>query len=165
MPVQLLISDANVLIDMDVGGLLRLMFRVDATFAVPNILFEEELREQHSELPRLGLKSLDLNAKSVEYADNLIAEYQALGVSINDFLALALAKQEQCPLLTGDAKLRIAARSEQIDFHGTLWLIEQMVESRVITGRQARAAYRKMREAGRRLPWDEIEKQLVSFRK
>ncbi len=165
MPVQLLISDANILIDMDVGGLLRPMFRLDAIFAVPNILFEEELREQHPELPSLGLKSLDLSATSVEYADNLIARYQAIGASINDFLALALAKQEQCPLLTGDAKLRIVAKNEQVDFHGTLWLIEQMVKSRVITGRQAGVAYRKMREAGRRLPWDEIEKQLVSFRK
>ncbi len=165
MPGQLLISDANILIDMEVGGLLRPMFRIDATFAVPNIMFEEELREQHPELPRLGLKSLDLNATTVEYADNLIAKYQALGASINDFLALALAKQEQGPLLTGDAKLRIVAKNEQVDFHGTLWLIDQMVESRVLTGRQAGAAYRKMRDAGRRLPWDEIEEQLDSFRK
>jgi len=55
VPGQLLISDANILIDMEVGGLLRPMFRVDATFAVPNILFEEELREQHPELTHLGL--------------------------------------------------------------------------------------------------------------
>ena len=165
MPGQLLISDANILIDMEVGGLLRPMFRLDATFAVPNILFEEELRGQHPRLPRLGLKSLDLNATSVEYADNVIAKYRAIGASINDLLALALAKQEQCPLLTGDAKLRIAAESEQVEFHGTLWLVEQMVGARVIIGRQAGAAYRKMRDAERRLPWDEIEIQLASFRK
>jgi len=162
---QLLISDANILIDMEVGGLLRRMFRLDVTFAVPNILFEEELREQHPELPRLGLKSLELSATSVDYAENLVVKYQTIGASINDLLAVALAWQEQCPRLTGDAKLRIAAEREQIEFHGTLWLVEQMVEARVIAVRQANAAYRKMRDAGRRLPWDEIEKQLDSFRK
>lgn len=30
MPRRLLISDANIIIDMDTGGLLRLMFRLDA---------------------------------------------------------------------------------------------------------------------------------------
>ena len=40
MPARLLISDANIVIDMNTGGLLRLMFRLDATFAVPDILFE-----------------------------------------------------------------------------------------------------------------------------
>jgi hypothetical protein len=55
MPGQLLISDANVLFDMDAGGLLPKMFALDYTFAVPDILFEEELHAQHPELPKLGL--------------------------------------------------------------------------------------------------------------
>ena len=165
MPGQLLISDANILIDMESGGLLHAMFRIDATFAVPNILFEEELREQHPELPRLGLKSLELSESSVEHADNLVRKYQAIGASINDLLALALARQEKCPLLTGDAKLRIAANREQVEFHGTIWLVGQMVAGGVIVPRQAAAAYTKMKRTGRWLPWDEVEKQRASFRK
>ena len=62
MPGQLLVSDANVLIDMDAGGLLKAMFALDYDFAVPDILFEEELKAQHPELPRFGLKSLELKA-------------------------------------------------------------------------------------------------------
>jgi predicted nucleic acid-binding protein len=165
MPGQLLISDANVLFDMDAGGLLPKMFALDYTFAVPDILFDEELHTQHPELPKLGLRRLELRQEAVQDVEYLVEKYADTGASINDLVALALARQEQCLLLTGDAKLRIAAKSEQVNFHGTLWLIEQMVESRVITGRQAGAAYRKMREDGRRLPWDEIEKQLASFRK
>ena len=155
-----LISDANILIDMNAGGLLRSMFQLDATFAVPNTLFEEELRAHHPELPRLGLKSLDLHEQAVNYADQLVRKYIALGASINDLLALALAWQEKCPLLTGDARLRGVGRQESIEVHGTLWLVGQMVDARVIVGRRAAAAYRRMREAGRRLPWDEVEEQL-----
>ena len=164
MPGRLLISDANIIIDMKAGGLLRLMFRFDATFAVPDILFEEELRAEQPELPRLGLKLLELTEETVAYADGLIAKYRRLGASINDLLALALARQEKCPLLTGDSRLRTAAQEEGIDMHGTLWLIEQMVNGRAITVRQAEAAYTRMREAGRRLPWDEVERQLRSLK-
>lgn len=164
MAGRLLISDANILIDMEAGGLLRPMFRLDATFGVPDILFEEELREQHPELPRLGLKSLELHDVTVQYAAALVVKYQATGVSINDLLALALAQQESCPLLTGDAKLRTVAECENIEFHGTIWLVGQMIAGRVIVVRQATTAYDKMKRAGRRLPWDEVKQQLEQFK-
>lgn len=164
MAGRLLISDANILIDIEAGGLLRPMFRLEAIFAVPNILFEEELREQHPELPRLGLRPLELSDATVQSAAALVEKYQASGVSINDLLALALAQQESCPLLTGDAKLRTVAERENIEFHGTIWLVGQMMAGRVIVVRQAAAAYDKMKRAGRRLPWDEVKQQLEQFR-
>ena len=45
--MQLLISDANILIDMDVGGLLQKMFRLKHQFGVPDVLFVEELVRHH----------------------------------------------------------------------------------------------------------------------
>jgi predicted nucleic acid-binding protein len=165
MPARLLISDANILIDMETGGLLRAMFRLDATFAVPNTLFEEELREQHPDLPRLGLRMLDLAGEAVADADRMVAAYSKTGASINDLLALALARQEQCPLLTGDRRLREAAEIEQIECCGTVWLIGQLLETRVIAVPRAKRAYDSMRAAGRRLPWEEAEKQLRAFGK
>lgn len=165
MPARLLVSDANIIIDMNTGGLLRLMFGFDATFAVPDTLFEEELRADHPELPRLGLKLLELHEETVAHASRLVEKYRGLGASTNDLLALALAWQEKCPLLTGDGRLRTAAQTEGIDMHGTLWLVEQMVKARTITARKAEFGYDKMRKAGRRLPWDEVERQLRSFKK
>jgi predicted nucleic acid-binding protein len=156
----MLISDANIIIDMKAGGLLRLMFRFDATFAVPDVLFEEELRAEDPELPGFGLKLLELHEETVAYAAGLIEKYRRLGASTNDLLALALARQEKCPLLTGDLRLRSAAQDEGIEMHGTLWLIEQMVRAGTITVRQAETGYARMREAGRRLPWNEVEQQL-----
>ena len=165
MPGQLLVSDANVLIDMDAGGLLKAMFALDYNFAVPDILFDEELKAQHPELPKLGLKSLELNEDAVKYVAELAVEYEQTGVSRNDLFALALARQETCPLLTGDSHLRMVCEDKKIDVHGTLWLVEQMMEQKVIGLAAARRAYHVMRSAGRRLPWNEVEKQLESFRK
>lgn len=80
MAARLLISDANIIIDMNTGGLLRLMFRIDATLAVPDVLYEEELRTDHPELIRLGLKRLELSEDTVVYAGRLVEKYRGLGV-------------------------------------------------------------------------------------
>ena len=165
MSGRLLISDANIIIDMNTGGLLRLMFRFDATFAVPDLLFEEELRADHPELPQLGLKLLELREESVLYAEGLIEKCRGIGASTNDLLALALARQEKCALLTGDQRLRQVGQAEGVDVHGTLWLVEQMLHARTITHRQAETGYGKMRAIGRRLPWEDVERQLRQFKK
>ncbi|MHB8253086.1 MAG: PIN domain-containing protein [Acidiferrobacter sp.] len=116
MPVTLLISDANVIIDMDIGGLIKQMFRLDYEFAVPDVLYEEELKDSHSNLPKLGLKQLELQPKSVDYAVDLGARYRKPGCI--DLMTFALAKQEQCRLLTGDQALREASRQR-----ASRWLV------------------------------------------
>ncbi len=164
MPAQLLVSDANILIDMNAGGLLRSMFQLKFSFAVPDTLFEEELREDHPNLRYLGLQVLELDGETVKYAGRLVQKYASTGAGTNDLLVLALAWQEECALLTGDPRLRDAAENEKVEAHGTLWLVEQMVNAEVIRPKRARQAYEAMREADRRLPWDEVEQQLRSFR-
>lgn len=162
--MRLLISDANILIDIEVGGLLGTMFRLEHRFAVPDILFAEELKKHHPNLPSMGLEVLTLEAAAVEDALTLSMRYGTRGVSRNDIFALALARQETCPLLTGDRRLRDAAMAEQTEVHGTLWLVEQLFVSGVVDLAEAQAAYAAMRKNGRRLPWAEVERQLAVFR-
>jgi len=50
----LLISDANILIDIESGGLITFMFSLEVQFAVPDILFNDELKDLHAHLLELG---------------------------------------------------------------------------------------------------------------
>ena len=50
----LLISDANILMDVEVGDLVAPMFSLGYQFAVPDILYYEELEEQHAHLLDMG---------------------------------------------------------------------------------------------------------------
>ena len=154
----LLISDANILMDVEVGDLVAPMFSLGCQFAVPNILYYEELEEQHANLLDMGLQIRTLSAKSVARVQALSQTYSKPGR--NDLFALALAEAEKCPLLTGDAALRTAAETEKIEVKGTVWLISEMVRQQRITVPVARAALHKMRVNGRRLPWDVAEKML-----
>ncbi len=157
----LLISDANILMDVEVGDLVAPMFSLDYQFAVPDVLYYEELEEQHAHLLNMGLQTPTLSAKSVERVQTLIQIYAKPGR--NDLFALALAEVEKCFLLTGDAALRQAAATEQVEVKGTVWLISEMVRKQRITVTVARGALYKMRINRRRLPWEDAERMLVAL--
>lgn len=156
--MKLLISDANIFIDMEAGGLIAPMFKLPEIFAVPDILFMEELVEYHPELPGHGLQVMALTEETV--AESMRLRQQHRHPSQNDLFALALAKQESCPLLTGDRRLRDVAKQEGVELKGTLWLIERMVEEVIISVDGAADAYEGMRREKRRLPWAEVTRQL-----
>lgn len=150
--MRLLISDANIIIDLEDGGLLDPVFELPWQYRTPDMLYFDELEEQHSDLLSKGLQLGELTPEGMEEAERLIRKYPHPGRY--DCFALALAKQEACPLLTGDQRLRHAAKAERVVVAGTLWLVEAMVVHEVISLSEAERAYRRMQETGRRLPWE-----------
>ncbi len=122
--MRLLISDANILIDLEEGQLIEQLFRLSYEFCVPDLLFFDELEASHAHLRDKGLKLGELTPASIEYGMQLLQKYPK--PSRNDCFALALAVQENCPLLTGDKDLRDAAEQENAEVKGTVWLIEQI---------------------------------------
>jgi len=163
MPARLLISDANILIDIHVGGLLDAMFSLPYEFATPETLYVQELKEAHAELVEKGLQLKDLSPVMIDRVQVLSRQYN--GVSSHDLEALALAESLTVPILTGDKKLRQVCLQENIEVRGTLWLVEQILQAGLITVNDAKNAYDRMAEDGSRLPWDEVERQLKRFRK
>lgn len=159
---QLLISDTNVIVDLEDGLLINELFQLPYRFAVPDILYAEELEEQHSHLLALGLEQKELSEVSMRYALKLVDLYR--DPSFHDCLALALARQEGCPLVTGDRRLRQAADQEGVEKKGTIWIVDQILEHRIITAQQATLAMQNMREAGSRLPWATLEGVIAKHR-
>ena len=157
-----LISDANVLIDLEVGGIVERIFRLGATIAVPDVLYAEELEEQHPHLVTLGLQLRSLDAAALQLVAGWSLRHRK--PSRNDFMAFALALQEAGVLLTGDRDLRAAIEIEMaahtgttIEHHGTFWLIERMLTGGVLTDAEAKSSVERMKQGKRRLPWDRFE--------
>lgn len=159
--MQLLISDANILIDLEEGELLSQLFTLPYQFTVPDILYFDELEAQHAHLLCMGLELAELSPSTLLYAMELIGRVS--GPGRNDCFALALARQEKCPLLSGDEALRKAAVQEAVEVKGTLWVVEELVRNAVITVDQAHEAYRRMRVNARRLPWPIAHQRLDDF--
>ena len=169
--MRLLISDANILIDMEAGALMETLFRLPMQFGIPDLLYYEEIEEGSPGLEQLGLRIMEVSGEFVKYAAALPRQYNPMlpakhgaKPSHNDYLALALAKQESCTLLTGDANLRIVASKESVTVMGTIGLLCAMVENQLLTVDEALKTLLKMKEGKRRLPWPDAEKMLEALR-
>lgn len=169
--MRLLVSDANILIDMEAGALMKTLFQLPMQFGIPDLLYYEEIEEGSPELEQLGLQLMEVKGEFVKYAAQLPSQYNSTlsakngaKPSHNDYLALALAKQESCTLLTGDANLRIVADKESVSVMGTIGLLCAMVTNQLLTVDEALKALIKMKEGKRRLPWLEAEKRLDALR-
>jgi predicted nucleic acid-binding protein len=149
--MQLLISDANIFIDLLDGGILEPLFKLPFEFLTPDILYYEELEELHTHLLDMGLQLGALDGKEMELVGHLADQYR--GPSRTDCMALVLAQKESCPLLTGDRDLRHAARQEGVLVNGTIWLIEQLLGHKLLTVDEAYLSLEAMEHSGRRLPW------------
>lgn len=155
----LLISDANIIIDLEAGEILAELFQLPYQFAMPDVLFEEEVADGSPHLLNMGLRSLVVSGEYLEYAIRLGEQYGD-EPGFNDRLALALAKQESCPLLTGDGNLRLLAANEDADVRGTLWIFSELIEFGFLTKAEAVNALGRMKGRGRRLPWKEAERTI-----
>ncbi|AHX12015.1 hypothetical protein CH75_24025 [Dyella jiangningensis] len=157
--MRLVVTDANIIIDLAAGDMLAEMFRLpEVEFCVPDVLYLEELAENFGLLPGLGLRVLAQPPEAVEYVEACVVRYRR--VSFNDLFALALARSLGCVLLSGDGALRDVAQIEQVEIRGTLWLIDLMLEAGLVTLERVTAAYEAMRRDGSRLPWNDVEAQL-----
>lgn len=169
--MQVLISDANILIDMEAGQLLRTLFQLPMRFAMPDVLYYEEVEAGSPGLTVLGLELLEVRGEFVRYAGQLVLRDEqnypfkrGVRPSHNDYLALALAKQESCVLLTGDANLRAVAQREQVTVMGTIAMLCSMVTHQLLTIEQALDALELMKQRKRRLPWEEAQRRLKVMR-
>ena len=160
----LLISDANILIDMEAGKLLEKLFQLPMQFAIPDILYKEEIEPSKAGLEFLGLQIKEVSSEYVYIAANTLPAKYGHAPSFNDYLALSLALQEDCPLLTGDQNLRKVAEAEEITVMGTIWLIDNMLKHQLLTTEEALQALHLMKLYKRRLPWDQAERIIRDYK-
>lgn len=151
------VIDTNVLIDLDVGGLLADLFRLDIVWVIPDLVLAELNHPSPNALLKMGLRALELSSEEVEKIVEFGLQYPNL--SVYDRASLVLAMREGAMLITGDRRLRKAAEEQGVRVHGTLWVLDQLVE-RGIPKQTAAQAIRQMLAGGRRLPIAECKKRL-----
>ncbi len=154
-----IMSDACVLIDIEQSELTAAMFSLPFQFAVPDTLYEKELSEKHSKLLQFGLIKKSMSGKRLAEVQKLYQ--QCREISENDWSVCLHSKYQKCLLLTGDRQLREKAEGLGIKVHGTIWLVEQMIDHKKISIEDTRLGFQCMKDSGnRRLPWDEVQKML-----
>ena len=161
--MKVLVSDTSVLIDLDRGSLIKPAFSLPFTFTVPDLLYERELKDHGGrDFVRLGLRVEELDSNAVAVALGYRRRRRSL--SLPDSFALALARTNAWTLLSGDKGLRGTAKEEKVTCHGVLWLLDRILEHRVIDRSELRTGLDKIATHPRcRLPGLEIRERLLLY--
>jgi predicted nucleic acid-binding protein len=158
----LCVVDANILIDLHVGGLLQELLRLPFKLVAPDVIIAELDEPDGEMLVEYGLESGELTGDQVSEVMALLARNRS--VSANDLFALVLARAQKATLLTGDRHLTGAADREGVATHGTLWVLDEMVRLGIVARGQAAQALAQMLERGSRLPQAECQQRLRQWR-
>ena len=163
--MQFISSDTSVWIDFSTIHKAELPFRLSYTYIMNKDAIEDELLSPPglgAELISYGLVPVEITTEEFFLAQDYGTMYSRL--STYDRIALAIAKERQIILLTGDNALRRAAIQEGVHIMGTLGILDQLWENRMITAEELRTCLEllKVHNGGLiRLPITELERRLA----
>ena len=146
--MKILVSDSSILIEFSKRELLNKMFHLEFQFAVPDLLYREELVDlgayTRQDLLDFGLRVESLDADGVQKAIAYQSERTAL--SLVDSFALALAAHRGWHLLTEDRTMRRVAQCKGIAHRDVLWVIDNMLDAGIMSVAQVAAVLETMRD-------------------
>ena len=129
--MKVLVSDSSILIEFSKRELLEKVFHLEFQFAVPDLLFHEELIDlgaySREDLVAFGLRVESLDTEGVETA--IVYQSERPALSLVDSFALALADHQGWRLLTEDRTMRSVAQSKGIVHRDALWVIDNMLDA------------------------------------
>ena len=158
---SVLVTDTNIWIDLENGGILADVFRLPYRFLTPDFAIPEFIHPRWETLEVLGLETHELMAEQVVELVQLRQIHRNL--SITDLAAFLLAKMLEATLLTGDGRLNELANANGISVHGVLWLLDEMVHFQALTPGQTAIALRRMLDQGARIPSEECSHRFASW--
>lgn len=158
---SVLVTDTNIWIDLENGGILVEVFRLPYQLLIPDFAIPELIRPRWETLKVLGLGVHELPAEQVAELAQLRQAHRNL--SMIDLAAFLLAKMLDATLLSGDWHLNELANASGLSVHGVLWLLDEMVHFQALKPGQAASALMRMLELGARLPAEECKDRLAGW--
>lgn len=165
--MKLIITDSSIFFDIikiqALPEFFALSFEICTTDFVKGEILESEQREQIEIFIRSKkLTVFELTEKEIDEIEKF--QTKRFFKTLIDKTVLWKAKQLNCPLLTGDAKLRSEAIDQGVKVHGSLWVILTLVEQKIISSADGIAYLEKLKVVNDRLPLDEIEKLIKKLK-
>jgi predicted nucleic acid-binding protein len=163
LPKNKLVFDTTVCIDLFNGCLLEKTARLPYELALPDVIAAELIHPPGDLFIQSGFSKLQLNENAIEQIIALRERFPR--PSTNDLFALLLAKINSCALITGDDALRKAAKKEGVSAHGLLWILDRLIEYKILIPIEAADALEKILAEGSWLPKNESEGRLKCWKR
>jgi rRNA maturation endonuclease Nob1 len=160
MGKKIAVNDANILIDFGDIGLLDAMTDLDLVlFTTDLVISEIQTPEHRSQILRLISEGLiQVSAFSGEEIGKIVQKQARVPrLSLADCSVWFFAVQANAIMMTGDRLLKVEAEKEGVEVHGSLWILDQMIEAKIVTKIAACNALLDLIAKNPRLPRDECE--------
>lgn len=165
--MKVAVKDANVLIDLEIAGLLDLWFQLGHETITTDLVVGQLKTGGHKEtLSHVSTGNIEVHKCSGDFlarAFELMTQIGS-GPDIADCSVLLLAIELDAILLSGDKPLRRAAAANQVEVHGTLWIFDQLIEARLLSKLTAAAKLEYLVEQDSYYPKEECQKRLTRWR-
>lgn len=158
---RILVSDTNIWIDFHRADLLNAVFRLPYTFCTTDFVKAELTTPGIDYMISLGLTIHSLDGNEIKQLYGLCQSFN--NSSLADVSCLFLANALNCPLLTGDGRLRKAAGQQGLIVYGSLWLLDRLFALNIISGKEAIEGLRTMMTQNGRLPKEACQKRLTTW--
>lgn len=109
-----------------------------------------------------GLTFQTLEAELVSELTQVLAGERSLAAA--DVASFILAREKEAILISGDKRLVRFSKERNVAVHGLLWLMDEMLANKILTGKEATEKLHKVLDQNARLPLDECQKRFDVWR-
>ncbi len=166
--MKLIITDTNIFFDIISIGALPEFFSLDYEIYTTVFVIEEIKRSDQKEAIEVFIRAKEINV--IDLTAEEVGEIYGFRTNryfkgITDKSVLWKALQLDCPLLTGDKKLRKEAEEQGVEVHGSIWVVECLVNNGLIDKEKGIQLLESLKNVNSTLPIDEIDKLIRDFKK
>jgi predicted nucleic acid-binding protein len=165
--MKLIITDTNVFFDIISIDALPEFFAIDFEICTTDFVVSEILRSHQREQVEsfIRAKKLIVFELSIDEID-CIRNFKTTRFfkGITDKTVLWKSQQLNCPLLTGDKKIRNEAEDLNIEVHGSIWVIQKLITDEVVSKQAGTVLLEKLKASNTNLPHHEIDKLIRQLR-
>lgn len=150
--------DSTILLDFHLVNTLSALLKLPLRIVTIDIMATDLQTPTQDEIRSFGVVVQETPDFVLENMQQAAMKY---GVTIYDAALLLVCKMNKATLLSGDKGLRKAAQAEKVHCKGTLWLLEELVLSKVLKAEHAALLLERMFLIGRRLPPNESNRRII----
>ncbi|MCH7658783.1 MAG: hypothetical protein IIB05_10755 [Bacteroidetes bacterium] len=160
------VQDANIIFDLFNIDLLDVFFELEIEIFITDFIAGEINKSEQKEFINKYIstgETIVLITTPEEIIELISIRNQTRGLSIADCSILFHATKNKAFILTGDNTLRKYAESNQIEVHGILWVLDELIKEKQISEKKAYLKLTQLMETNSRLPRKECEKRLKNW--
>jgi predicted nucleic acid-binding protein len=161
--MKIVITDTNILFDVIKIGALPEFFSLDYEICTTVFVMHEILPSEQKDLVETFIRAKRLivysfTEEEIEAVRNFNTERDLKRFTDKSVIWKSL--QLNCPMLTGDQRMREVAEKLNIEVHGSIWIVDELVTKSLISNEKAIELFEQLLITNSRLPKDEIEKRI-----